>query len=647
MAQLLKRPVAVNGVMTPEQLDVYALNYRIDEISERLRRNDVVPAERERSPSPPPQYDTNGRRVNTRESRYRAKLEAERLALVDRAIRSIPGYKPPADFNRPQRNQEKIYIPVNDYPEINFIGLLLGPRGKTLKQMEEDSGARIAIRGKGSVKEGKGRTDIPFQSSMEEDLHCVITADNEEKVQRAVELVNRVIETAASTPEAQNELKRGQLRELAALNGTLRDDESQPCPNCGDVGHRKYECPQRKNFTASVVCRICGHQGHFARDCKERPRTRDRLSDQMGGGMPVGGGRIGEALNHAHGNVVGGDRMVHDREYEQLMHELSGSAGIGGSSSSPPPPSSSNVGMIGAPSSITSSVPGAITAAVAAAQGSNSSSISSQQDNSPPLVGQSGVSAAAAAPWKSTPQTSTNLLKTNNNNSNANFSSYAYPPPAYGAHASQPPLSSGGAPGASSSPFAQPPLGGGVGTHAHSLSHSHSHLHSHPPVHPPSHSHSHSQSHSSSPSPHPAPIGTPRSVSPPSSSLTGPTSSLQQPLSGPIGSSAGGAPSQPGSQGLPAAPMGSRSISLMASMGTSNYGRAPGAPPGLGTAPPGLKMQMQVPPGLKQTGLAQGLPPPPPGPVSQAPPPPPASSGSAVGPPPAPPAPIQRPSPSP
>lgn len=37
---------------------------------------------------------------------------------------------------------------------------------------------------------------------------------------------------AASIPEGQNALKRNQLRELAALNGTLRDDENQACQNC-------------------------------------------------------------------------------------------------------------------------------------------------------------------------------------------------------------------------------------------------------------------------------------------------------------------------------------------------------------------------------------------------------------------------------
>lgn len=72
---------------------------------------------------------------------------------------------------------------------------------------------------------------------------------------------------AASTPEGQNDHKRNQLRELAALNGTLRDDENQICQNCGGVGHRKYDCPEQRNFTANIICRVCGSAGHMARDC--------------------------------------------------------------------------------------------------------------------------------------------------------------------------------------------------------------------------------------------------------------------------------------------------------------------------------------------------------------------------------------------
>lgn len=69
--------------------------------------------------------------------------------------------------------------------------------------METESGAKIAIRGKGSVKEGKGRSDAAHASNQEEDLHCLIMADTEEKVNKAKKLVHNVIETVRSSPPPQ------------------------------------------------------------------------------------------------------------------------------------------------------------------------------------------------------------------------------------------------------------------------------------------------------------------------------------------------------------------------------------------------------------------------------------------------------------
>ena len=77
------------------------------------------------------------------------------------------------------------------------VGLLIGPRGNTLKKVEAESGAKIAIRGKGSVKEGKGRSDAAHNSNQEEDLHCLIMADTEEKVNKAKKLIHNVIETVS------------------------------------------------------------------------------------------------------------------------------------------------------------------------------------------------------------------------------------------------------------------------------------------------------------------------------------------------------------------------------------------------------------------------------------------------------------------
>lgn len=46
----------------------------------------------------------------------------------------------------------KVPVPVKERPDVNFVGLLLGPRGSTLKRMEDESGAKILLRGRGASK---------------------------------------------------------------------------------------------------------------------------------------------------------------------------------------------------------------------------------------------------------------------------------------------------------------------------------------------------------------------------------------------------------------------------------------------------------------------------------------------------------------
>ena len=212
-------PTAISAAgVSQAQLDNYAIHLRLEEINRKLRLNDFIPPERERyvhtfltcayiltnrrsSPSPPPTYDSHGRRTNTREVRYRKKLEDERIRLVDRAMKNDPNFRPPVEYHQQKRSQrpsEKVYIPVKEFPEINFFGLLVGPRGNSLKKMERDSGAKISIRGKGSVKEGKARPD-QFADDAEEDLHCLVVADSEDKVAACVRMINKVIETVCTS----------------------------------------------------------------------------------------------------------------------------------------------------------------------------------------------------------------------------------------------------------------------------------------------------------------------------------------------------------------------------------------------------------------------------------------------------------------
>lgn len=69
------------------------------------------------------------------------------------------------------------------------IGLMYYPL-KTVLAMEKETGAKIIIRGKGSVKEGKvGRKDGQPLPGEDEPLHAYITANNLDAVKKAVERV--------------------------------------------------------------------------------------------------------------------------------------------------------------------------------------------------------------------------------------------------------------------------------------------------------------------------------------------------------------------------------------------------------------------------------------------------------------------------
>ncbi|KAG0554467.1 hypothetical protein M758_12G097700 [Ceratodon purpureus] len=250
-----------------------ALQTRAEQIAAQLDSGflDIETTDAPRSPSPPPIYDSNGQRTNTREGRRREQLEIERREAIGECMRLNPLYKPPAGF-KPVYKEAKLFIPVKNYPGYNFIGLILGPRGNTQKRMEQETGTKIAIRGRGAVKEGKrpvqtGRRDKDLEA-FHDDLHVHITADCIEKVDAAVALIEPLL---TPVDEVQNMHKRKQLRELAEMNGTMRDFP-KICSICGEVGHHDWQCSKEAliTFQSKVVCTICGNGGHPSIDCPQK-----------------------------------------------------------------------------------------------------------------------------------------------------------------------------------------------------------------------------------------------------------------------------------------------------------------------------------------------------------------------------------------
>ncbi|XP_072968355.1 uncharacterized protein [Typha angustifolia] len=192
----------------PEYQKLYR---QLHEINQKL--NKEVPVadlpENARFPSPLPIYNDLGNTVNSTEVSIHADLIAQRQFIISELIKKKPPSKPPS--NEPLKLCKKLYIPERDYPDCNFVGVIIGPHGCRLKKMEKETGARISIRGKSSLTEGKHQNykDKKPEPWMNEDLHVYIEADSQLSIDAAEKMVEKLLVSteATSKPPSNEPLK--------------------------------------------------------------------------------------------------------------------------------------------------------------------------------------------------------------------------------------------------------------------------------------------------------------------------------------------------------------------------------------------------------------------------------------------------------
>lgn len=207
------------------------------------------------SPSSPV-YDDFGIKIDSGDANFHEKLIQVRQNIIARLIKKNPTFKPPSDKN-PQKLHKRLYIPVRQFPAYNFIGLIIGPRGNSLKRMEKETGARIMLRGKGSRHAGNQQGNPNHD---EEDLHVLIEAENQKSLDDAAGIVEKLL---VPVVDGLNEHKRAQLRELADLNG-----KDENLCNCGQVKHMKYACPSLNSVSpCDIFCSTCGGSTHSTVNC--------------------------------------------------------------------------------------------------------------------------------------------------------------------------------------------------------------------------------------------------------------------------------------------------------------------------------------------------------------------------------------------
>eukprot|EP00611_Tribonema_gayanum_P018388 TRINITY_DN31492_c0_g1_i1.p1 TRINITY_DN31492_c0_g1~~TRINITY_DN31492_c0_g1_i1.p1 ORF type:complete len:376 (-),score=51.66 TRINITY_DN31492_c0_g1_i1:188-1288(-) len=113
-----------------------------------------------------------------------------------------------AGFGASKRN--KVPIPEHLARGGSIMGMLLGPKGSTIRAMQEKTGAKIQIRGRGSNPKPGDDHDA------DEPLHVMIEGSDQ-----AVSSATREIQSILHNPEEANRLKHQQLTDLASMRSGM------------------------------------------------------------------------------------------------------------------------------------------------------------------------------------------------------------------------------------------------------------------------------------------------------------------------------------------------------------------------------------------------------------------------------------------
>ncbi|VDN07408.1 unnamed protein product [Thelazia callipaeda] len=139
----------------------------------------------------------------------------------------------PDPEGEPVTIQEKVYVPRKEHPDYNFVGRILGPRGMTAKQLEQETGCKIMVRGRGSMRDRRKEEmnrGKPNWEHLDDELHVLVQCEDTpnrayKKLKAAVDEIKKLL---IPSPEGTDELKRKQLMELAIINGTYRPVSKYP-----------------------------------------------------------------------------------------------------------------------------------------------------------------------------------------------------------------------------------------------------------------------------------------------------------------------------------------------------------------------------------------------------------------------------------
>ncbi|KAI8037581.1 hypothetical protein M5D96_009736 [Drosophila gunungcola] len=143
--------------------------------------------------------------------------------------------------DKPVKVAVKVAVPVRDHPKFNFVGKLLGPKGNSMKRLQEDTMCKMAVLGRGSMRDRRKEEELRGSGDSRyahlfEDLHVEIST-----FAAPAEAHARIAYALAE--DYHDDIRQEQMWEMQALTSTpalgahsLEDSQSPTINTSNQVG---------------------------------------------------------------------------------------------------------------------------------------------------------------------------------------------------------------------------------------------------------------------------------------------------------------------------------------------------------------------------------------------------------------------------
>jgi len=154
------------------------------------------------------------------------------VARIQASGKPLPKESKYVDIYRekPIRVAVKVLVPIKEHPKFNFVGKLLGPKGNSMKRLQEDTMTKMAVLGRGSMKDKQKEEELrasldPKYAHLSDDLHVEIAAfappaEAHARIAYALAEVRKYL-----IPDSNDEIRQEQMREMELIQ-TVSDPGS-------------------------------------------------------------------------------------------------------------------------------------------------------------------------------------------------------------------------------------------------------------------------------------------------------------------------------------------------------------------------------------------------------------------------------------